>query len=381
MRLTVVILILISFTTSAQDSLRIRRLQFRGYIKDIQSMNFQSNLSDLVTGNLIHNRLNFKWNASDRFTAALEFRNRLFWGEEVKFTPGFSSRLRNSNEALDLSANWVDNENIVLNSTIDRMWFEYSADKWNIRVGRQRINWGIGTTWNPNDLFNTYNFLDFDYEERPGADAIKVQYYTGVMSHVELALSVTDSSKNMIMAGKYFMNIAAYDFQFVTGWFHEQPTVGIGWSGSIKESGFKGEVQYFLKRMELRDQINISVEADHVFESGWYINAGAFLNSVGIEKTYTLSDISSMNLSPQNLMPTKWNTLFMVSKEITPLFTVSSTIIYAPGTNLVIFLPNVAYNLTQDLDVNLVWQSFFGDTPTGFDDITHRAFIRIKLSF
>jgi hypothetical protein len=47
----------------------------------------------------------------------------------------------------------------------------------------------------------------------------------------------------------------------------------------------------------------------------------------------------------------------------------------------VILLPSFAYNLTQDLDVNLVWQSFFGELPTGFDDISHRAFIRMKLSF
>ena len=135
MRLTVVILLL-CYVASAQDSLRVNRLQFRGYIKDMQSVNFKSNLSDPVTGNLIHNRLNFKWAPSDKFTAAMELRNRLFWGEEVKFTPGFPASLRNSNEAVDLSVNWIDTESIVLNSTIDRMWFEYRTEKWNVRFFR-----------------------------------------------------------------------------------------------------------------------------------------------------------------------------------------------------------------------------------------------------
>lgn len=31
--------------------------------------------------------------------------------------------------------------------------------------------------WNPNDWFNTYNYFDFDYEERPGTDAIRVRVY------------------------------------------------------------------------------------------------------------------------------------------------------------------------------------------------------------
>lgn len=380
MRLTVFILLLWS-SASAQDTLGVKRLQFGGYIKDMQSVIFQRNLSNPVTGNLIHNRLNFKWTTSNKFTAAVEFRNRLFWGEEVKLTPGFSSRLRNPNEAVDLSVNWVDTESIVLNSTIDRMWFEYSEEKWNVRLGRQRINWGIGTTWNPNDLFNTYNFLDFDYEERPSADAVKFQYYTGAMDYVDIAFSMTDSDKEMIGAAKYFINVAGYDFQFIAGWYHQQPTIGMGWSGSINQSGFKGEIQYYFRRMGFPEQINISVEADHIFENGWYINTGVFLNSQGIDQALDLWEVSSMTFSPQNLMPTKWNTLFMFTKDITPLFNISSTVIYTPGTNLVIFLPSLAYNLTQDLDVNLVWQSFFGELPTGFDDISHRTFLRIKLSF
>jgi hypothetical protein len=88
-----------------------------------------------------------------------------------------------------MSVVWIDTRNVVAVSVIDRIWLEYHREKWHARAGRQRINWGMGTTWNPNDLFNTYNFLDFDYEERPAVDAIKVQYLTGLMDHVEVAAS------------------------------------------------------------------------------------------------------------------------------------------------------------------------------------------------
>ena len=55
-----------------------------------------------------------------------------------------------------------------------------------LRIGRQRINWGVNLAWNPNDLFNAYSLIDFDYQERPGSDAIRFQYYMGDLSVLNL---------------------------------------------------------------------------------------------------------------------------------------------------------------------------------------------------
>lgn len=380
MKLTALILFLCT-SVAAQDTLKVKKLQVNGYVKDLQSLTYLGNFTNLITGNLIHNRLNFKWDPSPRITGAVEFRNRLFWGEEISLTPQFSSRLRNANEAVDLSVNWIDEGRMVFNTNVDRLWIDYRRDKWSLRLGRQRINWGIGTTWNPNDLFNTFNFLDFDYEERPGADAVKLQYLTGDMSHVEVAFSLAEDSRKEIAAVKYFMNVANYDLQFIGGWFQEQPTLGFGWSGSIKNTGFKGELQYYFSRGINREQLNLSIEADHMFEGGWYLSAGAMLNNLGLDESPILWDVGTLELSPRNLMPTKWNTVLAFSKEITPLILANATAIYTPGTNLLIILPTFTFSLTENVDINLVWQSFFAEGPTGFDDISHRAFLRLKWNF
>lgn len=368
-------------TVAAQDSLDTKRFEVQGYVKDLQSLTWQENMTHLFTGNLIHNRLNLKWIPSARMTGAVELRNRLFWGEEVRATPAFSSLLGNTNEAFDLSANWINEEAMVFNTNIDRLWLEYQRKKWNIRVGRQRINWGIGTTWNPNDLFNTFNFLDFDYEERPGADAIKLQYLTSDMNHVEFAFSIAGRSEAKIAAVKYFMNVASYDLQFIAGWFHEQPTLGMGWSGSIRETGFKGELQYYFSRGGYAEHVNLTAEADHVFEKGWYLSAGFLMNNLGLDKSPVLWDAASLEITPRNLMPTKWNTLLTVGKEINPLISVTTTTIYAPGTNLLLLLPTVSFSMTDNVGVSLVWQSFFSEGVQGFDDLSHRAFLRIKWNF
>ena len=138
---------------SQDTSASPKKIIINGYIKDLQTLTFNKNFKDLVSGNLIHNRFNIKWKPSEKITIAAEFRNRFFWGEEVKQTPDFSSQIKNENEKVNLQVIWIDNGSMVLHTNTERLYFDYRDEKINFRVGRQRINWGLTTTWNPNDIF------------------------------------------------------------------------------------------------------------------------------------------------------------------------------------------------------------------------------------
>ncbi len=364
------------------DSLsRPRKWSVNGYLKDLQSLTFDKNFDSLITGNLLHNRLNVRWRPTERLTAAAEFRTRLFWGEEVRLTPGFASSIDNPYEAVDLSILWFETKSMVLQTNIDRFWLEYTAAHWDVRIGRQRINWGISTIWNPNDIFNTYNFLDFDYEERPGRDAVKVRYHPSGMSNIELAVAGANDYNRAVGAVKYFVNRWNYDFQFSAGVYQQIFTLGAGWSGSLQDAGFKGEMQYFAPHANAAAQVNATVELDYVFEKAWYLNAGVLLNSNGLREPVNDWSLISFQLSPQNLMPTQWNTVLTIGKELTPLLAANMTGIYAPGTNLLILLPTLKYNLATNLDFDLVWQSFYAEQNNHFGGVSHRGFLRMKWNF
>jgi len=68
---------------------------------------------------------------------------------------------------VDMSRNIVSGSSYFLNITADRFWLDYHQQGLDLRLGRQRINWGQTFVWNANDVFNSYSFFDFDYEERP----------------------------------------------------------------------------------------------------------------------------------------------------------------------------------------------------------------------
>lgn len=369
----------LTYISEAQDSTAERKLLFNGYIKSLQSFTFDHHFENLVYGNLLHNRLNLKWKPSATWTAAVELRNRIYWGEEVRREPRFAELLENPNDLADLSHAWIRSSSLVAHTNIERLWMEYRREKWNLRIGRQRINWGMATLWNPNDLFNFYNFLDIDYEERPGTDALKGQYHFSVSTNLEAVIAA--NQYHSIGALRLFTNKWNYDFQGIAGWYNDQLTAGGGWAGSIKKAGFKGEFQYFASRRLVKGQLNLVLEGDYMLERGWYVNAGGLFNSLGID--HPLDDWKDLNLSlsPQNPLPVKWAVTTMAAKEFTPLFSANMRMVYAPGVHLAMILPAARYNLAENLDLDITWQSFFLQMDKDFTDVAHRGFFRVKWSF
>lgn len=118
-----------------------------------------------------------------------------------------------------------------------------------------------------------------------------------------------------------------------------------------------------------------------MFKKGWYLNTGILLNTNGLDKPVAVWEAVDLSISPEQLMPTKWNLIITSSKEINPLFTVTASALYAPGTNLLVILPSLQYSLMENLDISLYWQSFFAEVDNHFAAASHRCFLRLKWSF
>ncbi len=151
--------------------------------------------------NLIHNRVDVHWYADSFWKFHLGIRNRLFYGESAALYTQNKSLLDDSNEFFDLSKTIASGQSFLLHSTIDRASIDFTKGKWQVTAGRQRINWGLNLVWNPNDIFNAYSYFDFDYEERPGTDAIRIQYYLNSTSSAEFAYKPGKHSDETVAAG------------------------------------------------------------------------------------------------------------------------------------------------------------------------------------
>jgi len=384
-------IVLLSFQTHAQeeDQKWKKYVQLHGYVKNMQTFT-ALDLNYISHTNLVHNRLNFRFYPSKNFTVGVELRNRLFTGDAVNAHPAYGSLVDVDNGLVDLSWLWLDQQGIVGLTQLDRAWVRWNNEKWDVTIGRQRINWGVNAFWNSNDLFNTFNLVDFDYEERPGTDAIRIQRYFKNYSSFELAVAPSEFDSTWVGAGMYRFNKWTYDFQVLGGWWKEDVALGVGWAGNIKTAGFKGEVTYFHPQQNWDDTtgvVSASVSADYVFKGNLYVMGGFLFGSRGLDKTLNVATIGLGGLtntvppSAKDLMFTKYNTIVSVSRPITPLISASLMALYSPGVNLLFVSPSLSMAVASSWDVSLFAQSSFLDNGSAFRNYGTSMFVRLKWGF
>jgi len=383
-RLLLILIMLIPQHAFVQES----KVSLNGYVKELY-MFYSPETSipgtdlDYLATNIIHNRLNFKWYTSRKFTTVIEMRNRLMLGNLVKDFPGYMATVDIDNGLLDLS--WISAQSTswFVHSMIDRAYLDYSSGKLQVRVGRQRVNWGVNLVWNPNDIFNTFSYFDFDYEERPGTDAIRVQYYTGTTSSAELVYKPGRDNAHTSLAGMYRFAKWDYDFQFIGGQTGNDWVLGGGWSGDIRGAGFRGELTHFEPRNDLSIRATVaSVSADYTFSNSWYIHGSFLYSSNGkTGKAGGMDVLFNSDMSAKQLSFARYSLFGQISKPITPLLSGSFSGIVNPSDGSFYFGPAFTYSLLSNLELMLTGQLFFGDSGTEFGDIGQIAFGRLKWSF
>ena len=358
-------------------------LHIHGYVKHMPSVFFIDRANTLVTGNLVHNRINARWDISKHMHMRVEARNRLFYGEQVKMVYRFGSYIDTYDGILDLSHNLVDDTSVVLNVMLDRLLLNWTKKKWDITVGRQRINWGVNLVWNPNDIFNAFNYLDFDYQERPGSDAVRIQYQAGTVSSFELACKFSKTKTTQAAALMYRSNFRQYDWQCFSGMYHEDVVIGGGWAGNIKKNGFKGELSYFHPYRALKDRgvVLMSVSIDRSFKENYFIMGSYLYNSDGSGSLNGRSGLTGAVLSVKSLMPFTHSFFGQLAKSFSPIVNGAFSIIFSPQNSSLILLPSLETSISNNWDMSLVSQSFFQSTGKLYRSVGNGIYLRTRWSF
>jgi hypothetical protein len=373
---------------------RPKKAFVNGYIKEMITFN---DLKDsTLVDNLIHNRLNFRWYPTDKLRVYGALRSRLFIGETTKLLgDDFVDFIEYDTYFFDLSWTIINEGAFMLHTIIDRLYLEWLHNDITLKVGRQRINWGINTVWNPNDIFNAYSYFDFDYEERPGTDAIRLEYYTGINSSLDIAVSLPaetiglDGRKiNTLSAAiMYKTNQWNYDFQFLTGYSRENWVLGAGWAGNLGSASLKGEMSYFLpvEETELDPKAFVgTISIDHSIKKLSY-NVSYLFNSAGpnVLGAEGLLLLSSRSLTAKNLSPYKHSGFIQASYQIHPLVNGGMGIMLFPPNKAMFLSPFVSWNVFQDFDIDFIVQGFYGENiaSDSFRALSVSYFLRGKWSF
>lgn len=364
----------------AQDGIET---DFGGYLKELGQISVSNDLGTVRYDNILHHRIESEFDFGKGFEARADMRTRLLNGWTVRNSPNYAEFLDEDPGYFDLSHTWINTDQTILHSTIDRLHLSYINGPWEVHAGRQRINWGKTMVWNPNDLFNAYAYLDFDYEERPGTDAVSIQYNWSYASSIDLGYRIGSSIDESVIATMYRDSFNNYDIQLVGGNYYEHLALGAGWTGYVKSAGFKGEFSYFHPRQSFWDKtghITASMGGDYMFSNSVYLT-GELLYNGGWERA--ANPVAELTQPPtaDDLFMAKTGYFVDASYPLTPLTNISSGIMGSFSRPLAIFIPRVTHSLSNNLDFMVLAQVLKGSALEGFTETPNLVYFRLKWSY
>lgn len=368
----------------SSDSTAYPEIGFQGYVKTLQGLFYDRSSNVYSSMNMLHNRINVPISFSDHLSGRLDIRNRLFFGDQIKYIPGFSDIISQYNGITGLSWVWVDQPGLTGHTVIDRLWLSWNSGPFKATLGRQRLNWGITNFWTLNDVFNTYNFLDFDYEERPGSDAASFSWQMNVNHSVTLAGQPGGRNIQKVFAAMYKGHVRNYDIQLILGNWHDYFLMAGGWAGSIGNTGFKGEWNYFYPSSASVDSLSsfsATVMIDRTFPGEWYANASILYNANPQPLNLVAAGFTDETISAKNIFPFRWTFSGGFSKTIAVIYALSFNLIYTPENHTTIFLPVISRDMGSDIYVDLTGQIFFSTVNSSYQHQAYALYLRGKWSF
>jgi len=374
-----IILLFLTVTLFPQDK---KSISLSGYLTTMQSVMFDSLSGPFLNENLLHNRLNFKGFLNDNISVAAELRNRLFTGDLVRLGKTYTGLIGMDEGVVDMSWNVIEKQSFLFNITVDRIWLDLHYNKFQVTLGRQRINWGQTFVWNPNDIFNTYSFFDFDYVERPGSDAIRLQFFPSSSSAAELAVKV-DNNNDVTAAGLFRFNKWGYDIQFLAGLVNsEDIVIGAGWSGSFGKMSFRGEASWFDQYEDFpgdKSTVLVTTGLDRVFKD----NSVAQVQVMYCNNPLKLNNFNTFysgNLSAKDLAFSEFSAFGQFTWAVTPLLNLTLSSMWFPDLKGYFAGPALEFSLAEDVDFSLIWQHFDA-VMNGAKTRINLGFLRLKYSF
>lgn len=355
-----------------------------GYFKEMPSLSFEDKMNTIAPLQIAHLRIQASLTLKKGYIFKTAGRARFFSGSGMETPDLWAKQLSHDNGLADFAAARALGKKSLGHLHLDRLYLNKTAGKWEFTFGRQRINWGIHTLLNPNDIFNAGNFLDIDYEEKPGSDALRVQYAPKPMTTVEAAWKTGEQGREHTAALLLRTNTSGWDIQGLAGLMYKDIVMGFGWAGNTGNASFKGECAWFHpidSAITSQDQFSWVSGLDFTLAHGWFVSASYLFQTSG-------SNHAGLNpASPQpliyakKLLPYRHTILVSANKGLNSPWSAGTNILYAPGGNhdLLIF-PNFQLMTGNSTDLSFFAQILFGKRER-FKSQSNQFFCRFRYSF
>lgn len=350
-----------------------------GYVKYLNTVSIPAISDEWTFDNQVHNRFKLRYQPISSLTLSVAMRNRLFFGQSISGNPQFVAQTTRTLDYVRLGGVVFGEKSVLLHSIFDRANVDVQRGSWQVTVGKQRVNWGKSYVWNPNDVFNAYSFFDFDYEERPGTDALLARRYLGRQSSVEVVGSLGRRGGRGMVAALYKFNRNGTDGQLLAGKLDSSWVIGAGWAGQLRAAGFKGELSYFGSSGTRPGTFMGDVSLDYTLPTTLTVRFEALVNSHPL-RSNALAFLTQP-VTARTLINNTFSVFAAVGYELTPLVVTSLNSIWNVDDGSYYLNPSVNLNLKDNTELLITAQVLAGRSGSLFAGVGSFVFTRLKWSF
>jgi hypothetical protein len=317
----------------------------------------------------VYNRLRIKvfiWiNHRSSLTFAYDFSPRvqdhsLFEEQIVDF--GFTPQ---SYRIADLDARFYPDSDDTVRSfaifqNLDRAYLTINTRWADIYLGRQAIAWGSARVINPTDVIVPYAFNELDVEDRMGVDAARIRVPIGTMEETDAGWVFGDDFefKNSAMFLRTRFYYQHTDITLMALGFRKNLLLGLDLTRSIGGAGFWLEGAYVFvdafkseRITKGEDYFRSSIGLDYSLRDGTYLFAEYHFNQAGVKdpKDYLSKSAKTAYNEGAVYLLGKHYLVPGVSRQITPLVTISGEAIINLNDQSSFLIPQIEYNIAENI--------------------------------
>ncbi len=323
-------------------------------------------------------RLQFNGDIGENTTFNFEYDNEVLLNNYLSTQQFKQQKLLSDPGYFNLQSTYLDTSAAYARQLLYRGYITSSFSDIDVTLGRQRISWGTAYMWNPMDILNPFNPLQLERAERPGVDAILLDWNAGDLTRISLVNALHDSGSSSSTALRARSNFNGFDMSLLAGEFRGKQITGFDFSGQAGQVGLKGELTYTQPQGN-KAYIQAVVGADYTFAGTFFMEFEYYYNGQGTTDRNQYNYNLLFNGTVQSLAQ-HYLGLF-IGGDITPLLRFENVLIFNLDDKSYFLYPSLGYSLGEDITLSLGLQLFNGKNGTEFAAINNLYFAQLQWFF
>lgn len=359
-------------------------MQIGGFLRFVNYQQYSKWNDDRFSDYAIHNKL-YLYNKFDRYNSFYgSIQNRLIFGEAYNLnTSGYANSLLQNNDLLNLSFIIKEENNYLIHSEIDLLYYKWESQVFRFKLGRQRYYWNQSLVWNPNNYLNTYSVLGYDVINRSGLESVSLSYKLGGRKSkwtMDLVYAPHKTIDESIITSRLFYKNNRSEFQIVGGSILDDFSGGLGFTTYIRETGLSGEVTYFnAKNEEGYNALLVDLSTYYRFPSKVFVSAEALYHSNPQENTSPTNIFT--NRSVKHLITNEFQIAGIMQYPIHKSTTLGSSVLYYFDDEYTTVNAFILVDITKTMEFYLSY-NVFGQTQNVVDGNSRKYLLgQLAISF